>query len=126
MKWSQLKKRIQGKLADSFRNRIDFGITRYANSYTMSRGWISIDKQEILNMSTVDHEYKCHYRCQPGRTYREIGKELNEVNIFPHMTSPVHCLTRKTILCFRMFSTYRPGRGVWLASKRWASSWTIT
>ena len=48
MQWSQLKKRIQGRLVESVRHRIDFGITRYANSYTMSRAWIRIDKIEIL------------------------------------------------------------------------------
>jgi len=56
MNWSQLKKRIKNHLAESIQKRIDFGVTRYANSYTMSRGWIRIDKQEVLNMSTIEFE----------------------------------------------------------------------
>ncbi len=68
MKWSQLKKRIQGKLIDSVCKRIDFGITRYANSCTMSRGWIRIDKQELLNMSTIDFEIE-EYGMHPSGHY---------------------------------------------------------
>jgi hypothetical protein len=90
MKWSQLKKRITSQLADSVRNRIDFGTTRYANSYTMSRAWIRIDKKEILNMSTIDYEHASYARHQPQQNdYKEIGKALNEANI---LALPVNAL----------------------------------
>ncbi len=83
MVWSQLKKRVQSKLADSVRRRFDFHIARYADSYTMCRAWICIDGHEIFNMSTVDYESECCKRDYFGQAeYEKVGKALNEINIF--------------------------------------------
>ena len=64
------------------RNRIDFGMTHYANSYSMSRAWIRIDKNEILNMSTP--EFNAAY--WSGRLEQEdLGSritKLHDNNVF--------------------------------------------
>jgi hypothetical protein len=54
MQWSQLKKRIEERLAKSVRSRVVLGSTTYRHSHDMEgRGWIAIDKQEILNIPTT-------------------------------------------------------------------------
>ena len=82
MNWSQLKKRITSHLVESVRNRIDFGMTHYGNSYYMSRAWIRIDKKEILNMSTPEF-YNASCYCETERNGRDSKtRELNGKNVF--------------------------------------------
>jgi hypothetical protein len=60
MQWSQLKKRIDERLAESVRGRIELRSTSYRHSHDEEgRGWIAIDQHEILNMATIifDAEY---------------------------------------------------------------------
>jgi hypothetical protein len=54
MKWSKLKKTAEGFLADSLKKRIKYHVTRYTG-FTMSRGWMTFDGQEIANFSNVEH-----------------------------------------------------------------------
>ena len=63
------------------RNRIDFGMTHYANSYSMGRAWIRIDEKEILNMSTPEF-YAAYYShlTEQGKALKT--KELHDNNVF--------------------------------------------
>ena len=55
MIWTKLKKTSEALLADSLKGRIEYHITRYGPgvSYFMARGWVTFDKNEIVNFSTV-------------------------------------------------------------------------
>ena len=54
-KWSKLKKDLEERLADSLKDRVQYHITHYGSgdSYTNSRGWITLDGQEVINASTT-------------------------------------------------------------------------
>jgi hypothetical protein len=54
--WSKLKRAIENLLADSLKDRVQFHITRYGpgHSGTMSRAWITWDKTELVNFSTIE------------------------------------------------------------------------
>ncbi len=54
MHWSKLKHTIESKFADSIKGRIELFSTCYRkpNSNT-GRGWITIDKNEIVNFATI-------------------------------------------------------------------------
>jgi len=85
MQWSQLKKRIQEKIADPVRNRIDFGSTCYRKSHDQEgRGWISVDKTEILNLSSIkfDIEQYRKAREEGRRDYENISRDLHGKNLF--------------------------------------------
>ena len=67
MKWSKLKKLTETLLADSIKKRIQYHVTQYAgDSYTMARGSITLDDNEIANFSTVE------WLWQRGDLEREI------------------------------------------------------
>ncbi|MDH3974563.1 MAG: PcfJ domain-containing protein, partial [Deltaproteobacteria bacterium] len=72
MRWSQLKKRIE------------IGATSYRKSHDqVGRGWIAIDKCQIINMCTITYEIELFQRRQrENLSYQEMGRKLNEMNIF--------------------------------------------
>jgi len=55
VKWSRLKKATEELLTPSLRGRIQYHITSYGpgESVIMTRVWITLDKQEILNFSSA-------------------------------------------------------------------------
>ncbi len=55
MIWTKLKKTSEALLADSLKGRIEYHITRYGSGIScfMARGWITLDKKEIVNFSTI-------------------------------------------------------------------------
>ncbi len=55
MVWTKLKKIVEALMADSLQGRIEYHLARYGKgvSYFMSRGWITFDKDEIANFSTI-------------------------------------------------------------------------
>ena len=56
MRWSKLKKNIESNFAESVKGRINIFATRYTiASFFMVRAWITIDKIEVANFSTVDN-----------------------------------------------------------------------
>lgn len=83
MKWSQLKKRISDHLADCVKTRVDFFSTAYRKAHDeYGRGWITIDKEEIINMDSMSFEIAL-YR---SRNYEKKEKELFNKNIFSQWT----------------------------------------
>jgi hypothetical protein len=59
MKWSKLKQNIEETFADSVKGRVNIYATRYTvGSHWMARGWITIDKVEVVNFSTPDNYNK--------------------------------------------------------------------
>ena len=60
MKWSKLKQMTEDRFADSVKGHVEIFSTRYANSST-GRGWITIDKEEIVDFSTMN-SVKVHRR----------------------------------------------------------------
>ncbi len=56
MIWSKLKKQIESRFADCFKGRLSIYSTRYtAGSYFMTRAWITLDGNELLNFSTPEN-----------------------------------------------------------------------
>jgi len=72
MQWSKLRESIKDILADSVKNRIQFHVTRYGSgsSTTMARAWVTWDKKEIANFSTVE-KYKEHFA---------LAREIQKIN----------------------------------------------
>ncbi|HEU5377389.1 MAG TPA: hypothetical protein VFV38_18360 [Ktedonobacteraceae bacterium] len=56
MRWSKLKKALEDLLADVVKDHLDVHFTRYGRSPSsmMDRGWVTWDKEEIYNFSTVN------------------------------------------------------------------------
>ncbi len=55
MQWSKLKQTIEGRFADSVRGQVAVFSTRYNKPSTSSgRAWITIDGEEVVNLSTPD------------------------------------------------------------------------
>jgi hypothetical protein len=55
MIWSKTKKLTEELLADSLQKRVKYHITRYGpgESFIQNRAWITFDKKEIMNCSTI-------------------------------------------------------------------------
>lgn len=78
MQWSKLKQNIEGKFAESVRNRVEIFSTHYNKPKTTSgRAWITIDGVEVVNLSTLES----------GLVYRCIY----------HETTPTNCKTHPAI-----------------------------
>lgn len=55
MKWSKLKQNVEGNLADSVKGKVEFFTTAYKKPDSLKgRGWITIEKEEVVNFSTYD------------------------------------------------------------------------
>ncbi len=84
MKWGQIKKRVEGLLAEPIKGRVEFRATSYRRAHDQAgRGWITIDGVEILNMPTIDYEIELYSR---GRRhpegYEAAERELHDLNLF--------------------------------------------
>lgn len=56
MIWTKLKKIAEALIADTLQGRVEYHLARYGKrgvSSFMRRGWITLDKDEIANFSTV-------------------------------------------------------------------------
>ena len=61
MKWSQLKKRIEGGFADSVAGRVQVWTTRYRGAHDAEgEAWITIDKQRVSSMGTCSYFIEQH------------------------------------------------------------------
>jgi hypothetical protein len=80
MQWSKLKKAIEGCLADSVKSRVQFHATTYGprGGHTMSRGWITLDKEEILNLSTT----------MWAQEYYRLAHEIRKINRCEDFSDP--------------------------------------
>ena len=64
MQWSKLKQTIQSKFADSIKGRVELFSTTYRKPNSNDgRGWITIDKKEIVNFATIKSwwNYRAYY-----------------------------------------------------------------
>jgi len=84
MKWSKLKSAVEGRLADALRGQIKFNVTSYGpgQSYFMRRAWITLDKEELFNFSTVEW-YMEHYKLRSeireiDQSHDIMGSKQNE------------------------------------------------
>jgi hypothetical protein len=54
MQWSKLKQTMESKFADSVKGRVQLFSTAYRKPKSNDgRGWITVDKEEIVNFSTI-------------------------------------------------------------------------
>jgi hypothetical protein len=54
MNWSRLKSQVESRFSDKVKGRVELRSTRYRRAHDQDgRAWITIDKKEIINMSTV-------------------------------------------------------------------------
>jgi hypothetical protein len=52
MRWSKLKQQVEAMFADSVRGRVELRTTRYGKAHDrFGRSWITVDGQEVANMS---------------------------------------------------------------------------
>jgi hypothetical protein len=64
MQWSKLKHIIESKFADKVKGRVELFSTRYTKpNSTTGRGWITVDKKQIVNFATLKsmHNYGAYY-----------------------------------------------------------------
>jgi hypothetical protein len=59
MRWSKLKQLVEDRMADSLQRRVEVHSTRYHNDRWQedSRGWLTIDKCEVTNFSSLSYPY---------------------------------------------------------------------
>lgn len=71
-KWSKLKKSMEERLAESLQGRVQYHVTHYGkgDSYTKSRGWITLDGRELLNAATSEALIE----------FYRIAHEVREIN----------------------------------------------
>lgn len=52
--WSKVKKKLEGFICDSLKNRVQFIVTNYRKAPDqLGRAFITVDKKEVLNMCTI-------------------------------------------------------------------------
>jgi len=52
--WSKVKKKLEGFICDSLKNRVQFTVTNYRKAHDqLGRAFITVDKKEVLNMCTI-------------------------------------------------------------------------
>ena len=78
MKWSQLKKRMEGLFADSVRGRVEVWNTRYRHAGDREgEAWITIDGQVAYNMGSLGCLVKHHQEAERLRKERGCTDYLN-------------------------------------------------
>ena len=85
MKWSKLKRTTEELLAEPLKNRVAYNLTRYGPgvSHVMSRGWITFDKQEIINCSSVKFDIECCNLIGDDHTDdKQVLEQLHKQGIF--------------------------------------------
>jgi hypothetical protein len=76
MRWSQLRKQLQERVAPAFADRLDFHVARYRHAHDgPGRAWITLDGSEILEFSDLKFESEYYPLAQDIR-------ELNEATSF--------------------------------------------
>ena len=71
MRWSQLRKQIEDRLAPAVRGRVALHTAHYRHAHDGDgRAWIEIDGREVATM--------CYFRA--GRARRELAEELRAAN----------------------------------------------
>ncbi len=69
MKWSQLKKRIEGNFADSATGRVQVWTTRYRKSHDAEgEAWVTIDKQRVSSMGSYSYLVAAYHEQNRLRT----------------------------------------------------------
>ncbi|UPM52843.1 hypothetical protein MY490_13495 [Gottfriedia acidiceleris] len=63
---SKVKKKLEGFICDSLKNRVQFTVTNYRKAHDqLGRAFITVDKKEVLNMCTITSDiaiYKTNWR----------------------------------------------------------------
>ena len=77
MRWSKLKKTAESFLADTLKGRVQYYQTRYGRgvSTIQVRAWITCDKKEITNFSTVQWWWKYRKAARQIRTATPCDKD---------------------------------------------------
>ena len=71
MKWSQLKRRMEGLFADSVRGRVEVWNTRYRHAHDgEGEAWITIDGQVAYSMGSLGYLVKHHQGAERLRKER--------------------------------------------------------
>lgn len=74
MKWSQLKKRIEGGFADSVAGRVQVWTTRYRGAHDAEgEAWITIDKKRVSSMGTCSYYIAAYH--EQNRLCKDSGCE---------------------------------------------------
>ncbi len=64
--WSKVKKKLEGLICDSLKNRVQFTVTNYRKAHDrLGRAFITFDKKEVLNMCIITSDiaiYKTNWR----------------------------------------------------------------
>ncbi len=55
--WSKTKKKLESLICDSLKDRVEYFCSNYRMHDGIERAYITIDKQEILNMCTLKRDY---------------------------------------------------------------------
>ncbi|WP_180146924.1 SF0329 family protein [Desulfoluna butyratoxydans] len=76
MQWSKLKKKVEAFFSDSIQGRVELRSTSYRESHDREgRGYITFDKKEIWNMSTISFYPK---------EYKQVDEIVKRDKIIPY------------------------------------------
>lgn len=64
MRWSKLKQLVEDRMADSLQHRVEVHSTRYYSGE--GRGWITVDKREVANFSTLGFSMQTYHLATVG------------------------------------------------------------
>ena len=78
MQWSKLKQLVEGKFADAIKGRVEIFSTTYRKPNSNNgRGWITIDKEELVNFATI--------------------KSWLNFRAYYHETTQTYCITHSSV-----------------------------
>ena len=77
MRWSKVKKLVENSFAESVKKRVKVYSTHYSLC-TCGRGWITVDKKELVNLCTEQSRNK----------YKSLFHESSNVNCAVHSAVP--------------------------------------
>ena len=55
--WSKTKKQLESLICEALKNRVEYFCSNYRMHDGIGRAYITIDKQEVLNMCTLKRDY---------------------------------------------------------------------
>lgn len=106
VRWSQLKRRIEGGFALRVRGRVEVGLTRYRHSpHQLGEAWVTFDKRKAVTMAAIRFEnaqYEIAQRVRKERDHldqpypdvaewAEASRQLHDSGVFhsDEFTGPI-------------------------------------
>ncbi len=97
MQWSKLKKRIEERICDSLKGRVEIHSTRYRGTHDdEGRSWITIDKKDVFSACTMKWMVEFHSVDNQLKKINEgLDVENTESNLYFFPENQAHSILKK-------------------------------